>query len=37
MKQLVKKFNNLIYRTIFKLQNKTNDKLQLFTVKKKNR
>ena len=35
MKQLVKKFNNLIYRTIFKLQNKTNDKLQLFTVKKK--
>ena len=35
MKQLVKKFNNLIYTTIFKVKNKTNDKLQLFNVKKK--
>ena len=35
MKQLVKNFNNLIKKTIFKVQNKTNNKLLLFRAKKK--
>ena len=30
MKQLVKKFNNLIKKTIFKVKNKTNNKLSIF-------
>jgi hypothetical protein len=35
MKQLVKNFNNLIKKTIFKVQNKTNNKLLLFRAKNK--
>ena len=35
MKQFVKKFNNLVKKTIFNVQNKTNDKLQLSKVKDK--
>ena len=35
MKQLVKNFNNLIKETIFKVQNKTNDKLLLFQASNK--
>ena len=34
MKQAVKKFNNLIKKTIFKVKNKTNDKLLLFKTEK---
>ena len=34
MKQIVKNFNNLIKRTIFKVQNKTNDKFQISTFNK---
>jgi len=34
MKQIVKKFNNLIKKTIFKLENKTNDKFQVSTFNK---
>ena len=39
MKQLVKNFNNLIKKTIFKVQNKTNNKLLLFKaqIKTKNK
>jgi hypothetical protein len=35
MKKIVKNFNNLIKKTIFNVQNKTNDKLILFKVKNK--
>ena len=35
MKQLVKKFNNFVKKTIFKVQNKTNNKLLLFKDQKK--
>ena len=35
MNQFVKKFNNLIKKTIFKVQNKTNDKLLLLKAPKK--
>jgi hypothetical protein len=34
MKQIVKNFNNLIKRTIFKLENKTNNKFQVSTFNK---
>ena len=34
MKQIVKNFNNLIKKTIFKVQNKTNDKFQISTFNK---
>ena len=34
MKQLIKKFNNLIKKTIFKLENKTNNKFQVSTFNK---
>ena len=32
MKQIVKNFNNLVKKTIFKVQNKTNNKFQISTV-----
>jgi len=35
MKQIIKNFNILITKTIFKVQNKTNDKLLLFKAKNK--
>ena len=35
MKQLVKKFNNFVKKTIFKVQNKTNNKLLLFKTRNK--
>ena len=34
MKQIVKNFNNLIKKTIFKVENKTNDKFQISTFNK---
>ena len=34
MKQIVKNFNNLIKKTIFKLENKTNNKFQVSTFNK---
>ena len=34
MKQIVKNFNNLIKKTIFKLKNKTNNKFQVSTFNK---
>ena len=34
MKQIIKNFNNLIKKTIFKVQNKTNDKFQISTFNK---
>jgi len=34
MNQIVKKFNNLIKKTIFKVENKTNDKFQVSTFNK---
>ena len=34
MKQIIKKFNNLIKKTIFKLENKTNNKFQISTFNK---
>ena len=34
MKQIVKKFNNLVKKTIFKVQNKTNNKSRISTFNK---
>ena len=34
MKQIVKNFNNLIKKTIFKLENKTNNKFHVSTFSK---
>ena len=34
MKQIIKKFNNLIKKTIFKLENKTNDKFTISSFNK---